>query len=401
MISSGHQLMLRLAVLITHPIQYLAPLFRALAKRDDIVLKVFFLWHQGTAETRDPQFDRSFTWDVPLLDGYDHELIPNSAANPGTNHFFGLVNPSAPIRIRAFRPDVLVMHGYHRFTEVEIMAAARLLRIPMLLRADPTLLRRRPPHVALAKRVLVPPWLSQFAGALATGTLNSRYYTHYGMPAERIFTAPFSVDNSFFQSREADARMAARALRSELGIAESEFTAVFAAKLIAHKGCMDLIRAFGSRPRKNAHLIIVGDGPEKDECVKLAHDVAPGRTHFLGFFNQLRMPTAYTLGDVLVLPSLFEPWGLAVNEAMSLGLPIIASDQVGAVPDLVSPDNGWVFPAGNVPALSRVLDEALDNREALARKSEASRQRIAQWDIPQTVEAYLHAAQAVRTAVNQ
>ena len=113
------------------------------------------------------------------------------------------------------------------------------------------------------------------------------------------------------------------------------------------------------------------------------------------------MPTAYTLGDVFVLPSLFEPWGLAVNEAMSLGLPIIASDQVGAVPDLVSPDNGWVFPAGNVPALSRVLDEALDNREALARKSEASRQRIAQWDIPQTVEAYLHAAQAVRTAVNQ
>lgn len=387
--------MLRIAVVITHPIQYMTPLFRALAKRDDVIVKVFFLWHQGTTETIDPQFARSFAWDVPLLDGYDHELIPNVATKPGPNHFFGLVNPSAPLRIRAFRPDVLVMHGYHRFTEVEVMAAARLFGVPMLLRADPTLLRRRPPHVAFAKRLLVPPWLSQFAGALATGTLNSRYYAHYGMPAARIFVAPFSVDNAFFQAHETDARAAAQSIRSELGITESDLVAVFAAKLISHKGCADLIRAFGTRARTNAHLVIVGDGPEKDECVKLAHDVAPGRIHFLGFFNQLRMPTAYALGNVFVLPSLFEPWGLAVNEAMSLGLPIIASDQVGAVPDLVSPDNGWVFPAGNVAALARALDAAFEDREGLGRKSDASRKRIAQWDITHTVEGYIRAAKAV------
>jgi glycosyltransferase involved in cell wall biosynthesis len=387
--------MLRLAILTSHPIQYQAPLFRALAARSDVTLKVFFCWDFGIKETIDPGFGRSFAWDIPLLDGYDHELIPNLAQKPGTDHFLGLLNPLAPTRIRDFRPDVLVVHGYNHFTELEMLAASRLLGLPVLMRGDSNLLHARPPHIAAAKRLLLTPLFKTLAGALASGRLNAEYYKHYGLPAERVFHAPFTVDNAFFREREADARAAADSLRAELGIAETDTVAVFAAKLLAHKGCADLIRAFGARSRPNAHLVIVGDGPAKDEYVKLAQRIAPGHVHFLGFFNQQRMPTAYVLGNVFVLPSHYEPWGLAINEAMSLGLPIIASDQVGAVPDLVLPDNGWVYPAKNVEALASVLDAAFGDREGLTRKAAASRKHIATWDIPQTAEAFVRAAKAV------
>jgi glycosyltransferase involved in cell wall biosynthesis len=387
--------MLRLAILATHPIQYQAPLFRALATRDDVVLKVFFCWDFGIKETIDPGFGKSFAWDIPLLDGYDHELIPNLAKKPGTNHFLGLLNPLAPARIRNFRPDALVIHGYAHFTELEMIASSRLLDLPVLVRGDSNLLHRRPAHIALAKRLVLTPLFKALGGALSSGRLNTQYYAHYGIPAERIFPAPFTVDNAFFLAREAEARAEAKTLRANLGINDSDIVAVFAAKLLAHKGCADLIRAFGARPRKNAHLVIVGDGPGKDEYVALANRLAPGRVHFLGFFNQQRMPTAYVLGDVFVLPSHYEPWGLAINEAMSLGLPIIASDQCGAVPDLVFSDNGWVFPAQNVAALAGVLDAAFSDREGLARKAAASRKHIATWDIPQTAEGFVRAARAV------
>lgn len=387
--------MLRLAILTSHPIQYQAPLFRALAARNDVTLKVFFCWDFGIKETIDPGFGRSFAWDIPLLEGYEHELIPNLAKDPGTNHFFGLLNPLAPARIRAFRPDALVIHGYAHFTELEMIAAARVLDVPVLIRGDSNLLHKRPPHIAAAKRLLLTPLFKTLAGALSSGRLNTEYYAHYGISPERIFHAPFTVDNAFFREREPDARAAALSIRKELGITENDLVAVFAAKLLPHKGCADLIHAFGAHPRKNAHLVIVGDGPAKDEYEALAKRIAPGRVHFLGFFNQQRMPTAYVLGDVFVLPSHYEPWGLAINEAMSLGLPIIASDQCGAVPDLVLPDNGWVFPAKNVAALTSVLDAAFGDREGLTRKAAASRKHMATWDIPQTAEGFVRAAQAV------
>ncbi len=387
--------MVRLAILTSHPIQYQAPLFRALAARNDVKLKVFFCWDFGIKETIDTGFGRSFTWDVPLLEGYDHELIPNLAKHPETNHFWGLLNPKAPACIRAFRPDALIVHGYAHFTELALIVASPALGIPVLVRGDSNLLHRRPYHIAAAKKLLLTPLFGTLAGVLSSGTLNTEYYAYYGVPPERIFHAPFTVDNAFFQRREEQARMSAQAIRKELGITENDVVAVFAAKLLAFKGCDDLIRAFSRCTHKNGHLIIVGDGPAKDDYVALANSLAPGRVHFLGFFNQQRMPTAYALGDVFVLPSHYEPWGLVINEAMCLGLPIIASDQCGAVPDLVLPDNGWVFPAKNVDALAGVLDAAFGDRDGLTRKAAHSRKRIAAWDIPQTAEGFVRAACAV------
>ncbi|UQA62390.1 glycosyltransferase family 4 protein [Polyangium aurulentum] len=389
--------MLKLAVLTTHPIQYQAPLYRKIAARGDVDLKVFFCWDFGVKETKDPGFGKTIRWDVPLLDGYEHEFLPNLSRRPGTNHFFGIVNPTAPSRIAAFEPDAVVVHGYAHFTEHEVMAAARLKGWPVLLRGESTLLPARKTWVKATKRALLPPLFRGLGGALAIGTLSARYFQHYGLPPERTFIAPYTVDNAFFQARADAVREDARAWREELRIPEDDLVVLYAAKLIPVKGCADLVTAFAARPRPGAHLVIVGDGPLRGEIEALAKG-SGASVRFVGFVNQQRMPAAYALGDVFALPSRYEPWGLAVNEAMNLGLPIIASDQVGAVPDLVGPDNGWVFPAGGTSALARVLDEALSDRAALARRGEASRKRIAGWDIPHTAEGFVHAARTVSAA---
>src|SRR5207253_1361884 len=102
----------RLAVIVSHPIQYVAPLHRRLASRDDLDLRVFFTWHAGGAPTFDRGFQERFAWDIPLTEGYAFEPVPNTAADPGTHHFLGLRNPSLVDRIAAWAPDAVMVHGW-------------------------------------------------------------------------------------------------------------------------------------------------------------------------------------------------------------------------------------------------------------------------------------------------
>ena len=76
--------MSRLAVVISHPIQYYAPWFRELTQESGLYLKVFYLWDFGVSHQRDRGFGQQIQWDVPLLEGYDHTFVANAALDPGS-----------------------------------------------------------------------------------------------------------------------------------------------------------------------------------------------------------------------------------------------------------------------------------------------------------------------------
>src|SRR5690606_10260331 len=80
---------LRLAVVVSHPIQYYAPWFHWLADQG-WTLRVFYLWDFGVAQRQDRGFGRAVVWDVDLLSGYEHEFVPNISRAPGTHHLRGL-----------------------------------------------------------------------------------------------------------------------------------------------------------------------------------------------------------------------------------------------------------------------------------------------------------------------
>jgi len=97
------------------------------------------------------------------------------------------------------------------------------------------------------------------------------------------------------------------------------------------------------------------------------------------------MPDYYAVGDIFVLSSFNETWGLVVNEAMNAGCAIIASDQVGSAADLVRDGkNGFVIPAGDVLALGNALQAVLDDYR-FRKMGQHSREIIAGWDIGQNV----------------
>lgn len=359
----------RLAVVLSHPTQYYSPWFAWLAARAPLDVRVFYLWEFGVTASRDPQFQTTFKWDVDLLSGYDHEFVPNVARDPGAEHFWGFNNPTLPARLAAWRPTALLIFGYKSASHLRAIAWARLHHVPLLFRGDSHFLGRGAPgfRTRLPLRALY----AQFSAFLNVGAVNRDYFTTLGVAPEKNFHAPHSVNATLFDPSAPPIAAAVAALRARLALAPAARVVLFAGKLVPVKQPRELLAAFLSLHRPDAALVIVGDGPEKSALHALARSAPPGAVHFLPFANQSEMPARYALADLFVLPSRghYETWGLAVNEAMHLGVPALVSDLVGCQRDLVvDGETGWVFRAADHAALRARLSAALDTLADPARR---------------------------------
>jgi glycosyltransferase involved in cell wall biosynthesis len=380
---------IKLAIVSTHPIQYYAPVFRELAQMAGLDIRVFYTWSQTEAgEQHDEGFGRSVSWDVPLLDGYPYEFVPNQAQRPGSSHFFGINNPSLTRKVEAWHADAVLIFGWNLYSHLRAMRYFSG-RIPVLFRGDSNVLA----HSSVLKRIVrkgVLSWIYRYVDVAVAVGLNSRdYFLWCGIPPQNVLIAPHCVDNKRFESQDEEHELEAARWREKLGIAVDAVVILFAAKFVPVKRPKLLIDAFKSVP--SAHLVLVGNGSLEMELRNLA-GVSP-RIHFLPFQNQSLMPIVYRLGDVFALPSLSETWGLALNEAMSCGRPVVASSTVGAARDLIDIGiNGWTFASDQPRELTNVLQEAVScGRERLLKMGELARQKIQNWSTQESARGIANA----------
>jgi glycosyltransferase involved in cell wall biosynthesis len=386
----------RLAYLVSHPIQYQAPMLRRIAQETDIDLTVFFGSDFSVNGYEDAGFGVGVKWDVPLLDGYKHEFLPClrdrgevSFANPVN---FGIVSR---LRGRNGEPafDALWLHGYASVNAVHAMVAARALGIPVLLRAESWLRDRGRSGVKLALKSLFFVGLKAMVdGVLPIGSLNAGYWHHYFGDDIPQFPMPYAVDNGYFAERAGEASSARATLQAELGLDPSRPVILFASKLQARKHCDHLIEAYarlapGPGIDPHAYLVIVGDGEQRAALERQAAATGFSSIRFCGFRNQSELPRFFELATVFVLPSRHEPWGLIVNEVMNAARPAIVSDDAGCAPDLIDDGvNGCVYPVGDVGALAHALHRVLDTPGRAEAMGLRAFQRIQSWSFEQDVQ---------------
>jgi glycosyltransferase involved in cell wall biosynthesis len=367
---------------MTHPTQYHAPWFRALAARPEISMHVFYCF-QPSAEMQGKDFGMTFEWDVPLLEGYPNSFLRNVAAKPG----WGYRDTDTP-ELRELIPrhdfDAWVINGWTTKSEWLAIRTCWKSRIPMLIRGDSTLIDERSLGTRIAKRVILGRWLPRFSRYLTVGRLNEEYYEFYGADPGRFVPVRHFVDNDWFAGQAAQARTQREELRRGWNIDPDALVFLFAGKLMQKKKPVDAIHALGrvNRRGRKVHLLIAGEGELRDACVSAAAALDVPVT-FAGFLNQSRMPQAYAASDVLVLPSAWqETWGLVVNEAMASGLPAIVSDKVGCAPDLVIPGvTGEVYPSGDVDALAKRMELFVNSPERALQLGRGAKNRIANYSL--------------------
>lgn len=383
---------LRLAYVVSHPIQYQAPLLRRLAREPDINLSVFFWADFSTKEYADEGFGGTLVkWDVPLLEGYKYQYLPTIRSSSEGGTFWAPINRGIFRELKKGRFDAVWLHGYWNVNCLLTMVAAKILGIPLLERAESTLTSRSRSVVRRStKRVFFAITKYFIDAVLPIGRRNREYWNHYLGPDFPSFMVPYAVDNLYFQARTTTAGHSREEFRKELGLEEGMPVILYASKLTKGKRCIDLIDAYVSmKPMhdgKKPYLLIVGDGRERASCEARVRASGESRVRFLGFQNQSQLPRFYDLCDLFVLPSQCETFGLVVNELMNASRPVVVSDGVGCQPDLVTDGvNGKVFPVGNVPLLRNILEGILDDLAACDAMGSRGLERIDHWSFEEDI----------------
>lgn len=389
----------RVAHVVSHPIQYFAPLYRALAKRPEIELTVYFCSDATLREFHDPEFGRTIAWDSDLVSGYDWRVVASARGRsleavrrrPQVDLLCALV---------AGRYDAIWVHGYAYPSAWLAAMAAIVSRARLMIREEQTLLHTRPLAKRLVKRLLLG-LLFRRATGLYIGRENRRYFEHYGIPGGRLFSTPYSVDNVSLQLLAAELNPQRQELRSRLGIDDGAPVVLFVGKLIDKKHPHLLLDAFARvSARTSCWLVLAGDGPLAGEIDSAVVQHGLETVIRLGFVNQSELPDVYAAADVFVLPSAHdETWGLVVNEALNFSLPVVVTDKVGCAADLVEDGrNGFVVPAGDVDTMALRLGELVANDELRQRFGEYGRRLVGRYGIEQCADGIVDACVSRRAA---
>lgn len=207
-------------------------------------------------------------------------------------------------------------------------------------------------------------FLRQFDALIAYSQRGAEQYAACGCPADRIFVAPNAV---------------APAPKNPLPIRADSFppqpVVLFVGRLQTRKRIPSLLAVCAQLPEQlKPRLVIVGDGPELDNLRSLAQRIYPA-AEFPGAKHGAELAPYFLAADLFVLPG---TGGLAVQEAMSYGLPVIVARGDGTQDDLVRVENGWQIPPDDEFALLFAVQEALGDVSRLRQMGAESYRIVAQ-----------------------
>ena len=381
---------MKLAIISTHPIQYNAPLFRLLHERGNIQVKVFYTWGEDVLKDKfDPGFGRTITWDIPLLEGYDSEFLRNDAKEPGSHHFYGISNPDLTSTIDQWGADAILVYGWSFKSHLAVIRHYKG-RIPVFFRGDSTLLDEQ----TGIRKFLRRQWLSwvyrHIDIAFYVGTNNRSYFLAHGMREEQLVYAPHAIDNDRFAAGGSHDQ-SIEAWKHELGILPTDFVLLFCGKFEKKKDPFFLVQLSKHLEQPNLRFLLVGNGELETELKSATQ--GDRRFIFLGFQNQKEMPLVYRMGDVFVLPSQGpnETWGLAINEAMACGLPVMASDKVGGAIDLIEDyQNGLVFRNNDHTSATKFITWLLEKGDRVKVLGERSFNHVQNFSFSAIADAVEH-----------
>lgn len=375
---------MRLIFFVERPTQFEVPFYRFAARDPEHHLRVVYTGGDPAVSAYDPELSRRVDWGFDLVSGYDWAVLPAQRRGRWL---------AAELSSRRY--DLAIVNGYTQGTYLRAALAARKSGTATALRLDSVLFAGEASGRAFAKRALyrivLPRLFDRFLG-VGTGTLD--FLAAHGVPEERRGLFPYAIDAEGFRDRSRLSPEERAAGRAALGAASDDRIVLSLAKFGPREAPWDLLRAFPAiaATDPSARLALAGDGPERGALEAEARTLGiAARVAFPGYVPYPELPALYGAADLFVHPAAEERWGVSVQEALACGLPVVASERVGAARDLIEPGkNGLRYPAGDAAALAQAILAALALRQADVEA--ANREILARWDYAATWRHLLAAA---------
>jgi glycosyltransferase involved in cell wall biosynthesis len=328
---------LKLALLTEIPAPYRIPLFNALAER--VELLVLFLSRSDPRRGFYELHENEWRFERRFLGGSQLQRAGR----------WVVFSRGVLRELRRFGPDAVAVGGWNQPAFWLALAYCRARRIPLLVWIESTArdARSEAKPLALARKAMV----RGASGAFVPGRASAEYARELGV--ERVEIAPNAVDASIFERAVVD-----RSSRDTC-------TFLYAGRLDPEKGIDTLLEAFREVP---GELVLVGSGSDEQRLRSLAGE----RVRFEGPKDRDELVGYYAAADVFVLPSRSEPWGMVLNEAAIAGLPLVATEGVGAAHDLVDER----VPVGDIQALRATLTRLAVDPALRAQAGERARELV-------------------------
>jgi glycosyltransferase involved in cell wall biosynthesis len=307
----------------------------------------------------------------------------------------GLRVPYQPRLVRTImeeKPDALITDGFFQWTYAALWLRATK-GIPHVMCYEKTAhTERNAQRYRIGYRRLCMRWIDAIC---CNGMLCGNYVRRLGFPQDRLTYGHMVADVAGLQRGIAGVTAEQLSgLRTRLDLKGVVF--LFVGRLIPLKGVQELLTGWAQfrtqAGEQEATLLLVGDGPQRSELERYCQTQKIAGVRFAGLVDYDGLAPYYRCADAFVMPTLEDNWSLVVPEAMACGLPILCSQYNGCWPELVTPENGWVFDPLSPWATAKTLQEARLSKEKLSRMGEASGRIVS----GQTAS---HAAEAVCEAV--
>lgn len=292
------------------------------------------------------------------------------------------------------KPDFFIIGGLKDVRLLTTYTLLKLFRVPFALFCDtPQINIRRPFAIEIIRNAMLR-WVYRNAAAiLTTGHTGIAAFQAMGCPRERLHNLPWCVDPGVPAKVDQSINRHARELRQQYA-PQGETLFLCAGQLIARKGYDVAIRALAkalAKEKQGTAMLIAGDGPERKNLEDVVDSLGlSSKVHFLGWRQPREMESIFLAADVLVHPALWDPYPVAVLEAMSWGLPVLASDQtMAAVDRVISGESGFLRRVGDVSGLAEDMAYLLANPQRVKEMGHMARCTAEQWPVSRCAQKVL------------
>lgn len=390
----------RLAIVAPLPVQYNVPFFRALAQVRSVESEVLYGSLAHVTETFDPDFGISYAWDVPMLEGYRYRHVKTIRPND-VGSGFTLASPALFRELTPEKFDAALIYGWGDWYSRSALLSCAIRKLPYILTGDATPLYTDTPIKGALKHYLVSTVVRRASACLYVGSLQRVYFERLGVPSDRLFFHPWTIDNELFSKYASFDSERKNKLRADFGLPLDIPLVCFSGKLIRRKRPADLLRAVAELNARGIEcgVVYIGEGELKPLLAAISLREELKHVYFLGFVNQSTLPKVLSACDVFCLPSEKDPRATVVAEAMAAGLPVVISHKVGlwGFGDLVMEGKtGFVYTAGQIDELTAKLRKLLEEDRLRQKMAKAAFARMFTWTVDKRVEGLLQAVERIR-----
>lgn len=345
----------KLVVFDSHPVQYRVPIWRSIEAKQPGTLHVVYASDCSVRGYADAGFGKTFAWDDPMLDGYEHTVLNCENGKPLAG-WKSLTGEGVGPLMDKLKPEAILLTGLNYKYDSVVYLQALKRGIPVWLRCetqDEAVTRGKLKSVL--RGLIYRFAYTRLRKVFYIGELNRKHFLNHGVHAGKLFPAKYSTVDRFKSITEQDKQNIRVQARKERGIDEEKLVIGFSGKFITKKNPDILFSMLSLLPeelRSRVHLYFLGSGEREGvlrEQAKEAQERYQVSSYFAGFVNQSELPSHYLAMDVMILPSrrMGETWGLVANEAMQAGCSVLVSDAVGCSADFGNWERFQVFKEGD------------------------------------------------------